>query len=50
MLYLDHFTLGLVSQLSIWPLNLKLFPCIAKENDVEEKKSIPAWVFHLDYD
>ena len=28
MLHLDHFTLGLVSQLSKWPLNLKLFPSI----------------------
>ena len=29
MLYLDHFTLGLVSQqLSKWPLNLKFFPSI----------------------
>ena len=27
-LHLDHFTLGLVSQLSKWPLNLKFFPSI----------------------
>ena len=25
-IHLDHFTLGLVSQLSKWPLNLKSFP------------------------
>ena len=25
-----HFTLGLVSQLSKWPLNLKLYPSIAQ--------------------
>ena len=26
MLHLEHFTLGLVSQLSKWPLNLKFIP------------------------
>ena len=33
-LYLDHFTLELVFQLSKWPLNLKFFPSIvtAKEH------------------
>ena len=25
-IHLDHFTLGLVSQLSKWPLNLNFFP------------------------
>ena len=29
-LHLDHFTLGLVSQLSKWPLNLKFFPSIER--------------------
>ena len=29
MLHLDHLTLGLLSQLSKWPLNLKIFPSIA---------------------
>ena len=33
MLNLDHFTLGLVSQLSKWPANLKLFPITDSEED-----------------
>ena len=32
-LHLDHFTLGLVSQLSKWPPNLKLFPSIGMNGD-----------------
>ena len=31
-LHLDHFTLGLVSQLSKWRLNLKFFPSVVKEH------------------
>ena len=33
MLHLDHFTLGLVSQLSKWLLNLKFFPSIEFDLD-----------------
>ena len=31
--HLDHFTLGLVSQLSKWPINLKFFPSIVYSSD-----------------
>ena len=35
MLHLDHFTLGLVSELSKWPLNLKFFPSIRVDKITE---------------
>ena len=40
MLYLNHFTLGLVSQLSKWPPNLKFFPSIEEcVNKAEEQNN-----------
>ena len=52
MLHLDHFTLGLVYQLSKWPLNLKLFPSIdsdVHEVCIDEKNKIitsPAFMYN----
>ena len=41
MLHLDHLTLGLVSQLSKWPPNLKWFHSIALAGmDAEDKKRL----------
>ena len=40
MLHLGHFTLGLVSQLSKWPPNLKLFPSIDDTRSQTERQML----------
>ena len=38
MLHLNHFTLGLVSQLSKWPLNFKFFPSVVTGLQVHDEE------------
>ena len=38
--YLDHFTLGLVSQLSKWPPILKLFPSSSENSEENDRQGI----------
>ena len=47
MLHLDHFTLGLVPQLSKWPPNLKLFSSIASETAPPKHKVPFIFIPHI---
>ena len=46
-IFFDHFTLGLVSQRSKWPPNLKLFFSIEGDGSGEPKQELTSMIYNL---